>query len=249
LFSQAIGALPAGSFGPFGTWAAKLGNADFCVDWPAPSGDPSVAAKPYPNVPLLALRGGYDMRTPTAGAQEVVAQFPQGHLVVVPGIGHSVVTADPSGCALFAVRDWISSGTIPPATCSRPKFLVAPLAAYPAASTPRHLGANATFTLAGKTLREAEAAWLMADLSPPVRTVAGLYGGKLVPAGGSSFKLVSYSIAPGVTLSGSVRLTKNNDLPLTFDGTLQVGGRSASQGALGLTRSRLRGKLGGKQVS
>jgi pimeloyl-ACP methyl ester carboxylesterase len=248
LLSQALAALPAGSFGPFGSWASKLGNADLCVDWPAPSGDPSVGAKPYPNVPVLVVSGGFDMRTPTDGAQSVVAQFPQGHLLVVPGVGHSAVLADLSGCAAFAVRDWIASGTIPAATCARPKFQLTPLAAYPSSTTPRHLGTAATVALAVKTVREAEAAWLMVDEAPPFPVVAGLYGGKLVPAGATGFKLVSYSIAPGVALSGPVKLSKNTDLPYQFDGRLMVGGRSAARGlgVLRLVRSKLQGAPGGK---
>jgi pimeloyl-ACP methyl ester carboxylesterase len=248
LLSQAIAALPAGSFGPFGSYVAKLGNAEFCDDWPAPTGDPSIDSKPYPNVPLLALSGGYDMRTPTDGSQSVVAQFPQGHLVVVPGIGHSVVTADPSGCAARAVRDWIASATVPAAVCPRPKFIVAPLAAYPSASTPRHLGASATYALAGKTLREAEAAWLMVDEGPPFHAVAGLYHGRIDPSGATGFKLASYSIAPGVTLSGAVHVHKNTGLPLAFDGSVTVGGSSASRGVLHVVRSSLSGTLGGKHV-
>jgi pimeloyl-ACP methyl ester carboxylesterase len=247
--AQDLAALPAGTFGPFGSWAAKLGNADFCADWPAPSGDPSVAAKPYPNVPALVLSGGFDMRTPTEGAQSVVSQFPQGHLVVVPGVGHSVTTADPSFCADFAVRDWIASGTVPAATCPRPKFLVAPLAADPPASTPRHLSAKASFALAAKTLREAEAAWLMLDEAPPFRAVAGLDHGKLVPAGANGFKLVGYGIAPGVTISGPVKLSKGTALPLQFDGTITVGGTSAERGVIHVAKSKLHGTLGGTPVS
>ncbi len=163
LLAQALAAMPAGSFGPFGSYAAKLGNADLCVDWPTPTGNAALQSTPYPDVPMLALSGGFDMRTPTAGAASVVAQFPQGHLVVVPGVGHSVVTADPSGCALLAVRNWILNATVPASTCARPKFIVAPLAPYPAATTPRHLGPAATYAIVSKTLREAEAGWLLVD--------------------------------------------------------------------------------------
>ena len=248
LLAQALAAMPAGSFGPFGSYAAKLGNADLCVDWPTPTGNAALQSTPYPDVPMLALSGGFDMRTPTAGAASVVAQFPQGHLVVVPGVGHSVTTADPSGCALLAVRNWILNATVPAATCARPKFIVAPLASYPPATTPRHLRPAATYAIASKTLRDAEASWLLVDAAPPFRSVAGLSSGKLVPAGDSGFKLVSYGIAPGVTISGSVRISKDSDLPLAFDGTITVRGASASAGVLGLVKSSLKGTLGGKQV-
>jgi pimeloyl-ACP methyl ester carboxylesterase len=248
LVSQAIAALPAGSFGPFGSYAAKLGNADLCVGWPTPAGGASLGAGAYPDVPVLALSGGYDMRTPTSSAQSVVAQFPQGHLVVVPGVGHSVVTADVSGCAALSVRQWIRDNTTPQATCARPSFIIPPLATYPSAATPRHLGPAATYALATKTLREAEASWLIVDEAPPFHSVAGLYGGSLAPAGSSGFKLSGYSIAPGLTVSGSVRITKDSGLPLTFDGTVTVRGSSASGGVLGLVRNSLKGSLGGKQV-
>jgi pimeloyl-ACP methyl ester carboxylesterase len=247
LLQQAIDALPAGAFGPFGSWAAKLGNAGLCVDWPTPSGGASLDANPYPNVPLLALSGSYDMRTPTANAASVVGQFPQGHLLVVQGIGHSVATADLSGCSDLAVRNWILGNAVAD-TCPRPKFLIAPLAPYPGASTPRHLSPAATYAIAAKTLREAEAAWLVENLGGPTGAVAGLYAGKLTPAGAQGFKLWSYGIAPGVVLSGLVKITKDSDLPLTFDGAIKVSGRSASPGLLGLVKNGLRGTLGGKLV-
>jgi TAP-like protein len=247
LLQQAIAALPAGTFGPFGPWAAKLGNASLCVDWPTPSGGASLAANPYPNVPLLALSGGYDMRTPTANAAAVVAQFPQGHLLVVPGVGHSVSTADFSGCADLAVRNWILGNTVADA-CPRPKFILSPLAAYPAAKTPKHLGPAATYAVVVKTLREAEAAWMLVNFSGPTAPVAGLTSGKLKPAGGQGFRLSGYGIAPGIAISGSVKISKNSPLPLTFDGAITVGGRAASSGVLGLVKNSLRGTLAGKVV-
>ena len=248
LLSQALAALPRGSFGPFGTYAAELGNADLCVDWPAPSGGASLGDSPYPNVPMIALSGGFDLRTPTANAQSIVAQFPQGHLLVVPGIGHSVLTADTSFCADNAVRNWIlDPSRQPPTSCPRPSFIIPPLAAYPAATTPRRLGPAATFTLASKTLREAEASWLLLDGAPPMHEVAGLYSGRIVPVGTKGFKLVSYSIAPGVTLSGSATIT-GDVLPFQFDGALTVRGASAAAGVLGLVRNSLKGTLGGKRV-
>ena len=110
LEQSAIAALPPGTFGPFGSWAAQLGNADFCLGWPSPAGGAALGTGPLPNVPMLALSGGFDMRTPTAGATSVVARFPQGRLLVVPGIGHSTLTADYSGCAELAVHTWMTGG-------------------------------------------------------------------------------------------------------------------------------------------
>src|SRR3954447_13741342 len=115
-----IAALPAGSLGPFGTWAINLGTASFCLKWPTPAvPTPPLGAGPLPDVPVLALSGGYDMRTPTSSAAAVIRNFPHGHLLVVPAVGHSVVGADNSFCAIRAVRSWVTDGSVP-ATCQRP---------------------------------------------------------------------------------------------------------------------------------
>jgi pimeloyl-ACP methyl ester carboxylesterase len=246
LFTQAVAALPAGAFGPFGSWAAKLGNADFCLDWPSPSGGEALGAGPLPNVPVLAISGGFDMRTPTENATAVLSHFPQGRLLTVPGVGHSALLADPSGCALNAVRTWILGGT-PPDSCPRKPSFIEPLGAFPAGKTTGKEGPAATYSIAAKTVREAEAAWFLASNDGSSGTVAGIYSGRLVQTGSRTFKLVGYSIAPGVTVSGSLRQTSTGP-PLAFEGLLTVGGRSAAQGSLGLVDGSLRGTLGGKRV-
>jgi pimeloyl-ACP methyl ester carboxylesterase len=244
IVAAAVNALPLGALGPFGSWATRFGNADFCLGWPTPSGGATLGAGPLPNVPVLAVSGGFDMRTPTASAVSIVSRFPQGHLLVVPGVGHSVVTADPSGCAARAVRLWMVGGAVPD-QCPRSKALIAPIPALPAPGSARPkqaAGPLQTYAIAAKTIREAEAAWLMAAPS----AVAGIFGGKLVssPRG---FTLVRYSIARGVALSGKLRLPKLG-VPLVFEGTVTVGGAAASTGVLGLSGNSLRGTLGGRIV-
>jgi hypothetical protein len=243
LAQAAIAALPTGSFGPFGDWAAGLGAVNACLGWPSPAGG-AVGGAPLPDVPVLALSGGLDMRTPTAGAASVVAQFPQGHLLVVPGVGYSVLTADPSGCSQRAVRNWILGGT-PPATCARPKPYLTPLASFPAVAS-KHLDALQTRQVAAKTVREAEAVWLMTAGSTRQAALPGIYGGKL-RAAGNVFTLERYSIAPGVTLTSHVTLTRVGP-PLAFKGFVIVGGKSAAPGLLQLSGGSLRGRLGGKIV-
>jgi pimeloyl-ACP methyl ester carboxylesterase len=248
LLQNAIAALPPGTFGPFGSWAAGLGNATLCDTWPTPAGGANLSAGALPNVPVLALSGGFDMRTPTAGAQSVIAQFPQGKLVVVPGIGHSVVSTDPSGCAELAVHDWMLDPSSND-SCPRPPFLVAPIGAYPKAPVHR-AGPAATFSLASKTVAEAEAAWLLGASSDTSGPIAGLASGKLVEAGGSadSFRLAGYGIVPGVTVSGVVTLAQRAAVALKFQGRLTVAGRLAAGGTLQLAASRLHGTLGGRAV-
>src|SRR5581483_2230192 len=74
----ALDAMPAGAFGPFGTWAGELCNADLCTDWPTPVSDVPPVPAALPDVPVLAFSGGLDLRTPTSDAAAVVARFPQG---------------------------------------------------------------------------------------------------------------------------------------------------------------------------
>ncbi len=167
------------------------------------------------------------MRTPTVNAASVVARFPQGRLLVVPGVGHSTTTADPSGCAANAVRSWFQNGAVP-LQCPRGKPIVRTVPGLPAPTTGAKLGARATYAIAAKTLLEAQAGWLMANDKP----LAGVYSGKLVPRA-RGFTLTRYSVARGVQLSGTFKLV-NTDLPFSFQGTVTVTGAVAAQGILGL---------------
>jgi pimeloyl-ACP methyl ester carboxylesterase len=250
LEQAAVAALPPGSFGPFGSWAYKLGNSDFCLDWPSPSGGRALAPGPLPNVPVLALSGGIDLRTPTANAASVVARFPQGKLVIIPGVGHSTLTADYSGCAAAVVRGWILTGGVSLTTCPRPKPLVAPVPALP--NLPVHskkpLSPAKTLAVATATLKEAEAAWLMTDgLTGANDPIAGIFGGRFTSPTTDSFALSGYSVAHGVTLTGKVRIAKSGP-PFVFEGILTVAGPAAAHGVLGLKNGTLRGTLGGKLV-
>jgi pimeloyl-ACP methyl ester carboxylesterase len=244
LVQAALAALPSGSFGQFGNWANGLGNVDTCLDWPSPTGGDTLGAGPLPDVPVLALSGGLDLRTPTAGAASVIARFPHGQLLVVPGVGHSVLTADLSGCPQNAVRSWIL-GQTPPTTCARPKPYLTPVAAFPT-HLAKHLDATQTLALAAKTVHEAEAIWLMTTNPGQQPRVPGLDSGQLLP-GGSSFTLLRYGIAPGVTLTGLVTLEKLGP-PLAFNGFVIVGGNAATPGLLQLSGGSVRGRLGGKNV-
>jgi pimeloyl-ACP methyl ester carboxylesterase len=249
VLQSAVAALAPGALGPFGAWAARFGNADFCLDWPAPTGGSPLAAGPLPDVPMLAVSGGFDMRTPTAGAQSVVSRFPQGRLLVVPGVGHSTVTADPSGCALNAVRSWMLDQAVPSA-CPATKPLVTPVSALPApgqAHPRRPLPPLATYAVARESIQDAQALWLMtAGASGASAAVPGVFGGKVL-ASDRSFTLVNFSDARGVTLSGKLTLKKLGP-PLVFEGAVTVGGTAASSGLLGLSGASLRGSLGGRSV-
>jgi pimeloyl-ACP methyl ester carboxylesterase len=241
----AIAALPPGSLGPFGAWAAALGNAETCAGWPTPTSDISTPPGPLPNVPVLGFSGNLDLRTPTAGATALMAQFPQGHLVVVPGVGHSVLTADPSLCAQTDLRNWILNGTTP-GNCERAKAYLPPLAAFPT-KLAKHLSPAQTFAVATKTVHEAEAAWLATGaMADAPTTVTGLYGGKGVTTS-HGVTLTNYAVGAGVTVSGKLTMHDFGP-PVTFTGSVTIAGKAAAHGTLTLAHGRLRGRLGNRKV-
>jgi pimeloyl-ACP methyl ester carboxylesterase len=238
----AIGKLSPDALGPFGSWAVQFGNADYCLGWPSPTGAVALDSGPLPDVPVYAVSGGIDLRTPTAGAESVVARFPQGKLLVVPGIGHSTVTADYSGCAAKAVHTWMTGGAAP-SQCAPVKALLAPVPALPVSPT-RAASPAETLAIATKTLDEAQAAWLMTGgLTGSSSSVPGIFGGRLKPTSDRAFTLTGYSVARGVALSGTIKVTRFAP-PMQFEGIVTVSGRGVAEGILGLTNGALRGTLG-----
>jgi pimeloyl-ACP methyl ester carboxylesterase len=244
IWNAAVAGQPSGSFGPFGNWAARIGTASLCLEWPSPAGNTPLGVGPFPNVPVLLVNGGYDLRTPVANAAAIARQFPQSHLIVVPGVGHSVLTADFSFCAARAVRQWIQGAALPgSAECPRGPALVKTLTAFPRVSART---AQATLSVAVKAVREAEATWLQVLFSSTTLSPAGLYGGALA-SDSSGFTLKRYSVAPGVFVSG--RITAKIDAPIAFTGTVKVSGPKAVSGTLRVTPTTLSGTLGGRRVS
>ena len=232
----ALAAAPDTLLGPFGPWALEIGTASTCVGWPTAVGGASLDPHPLPDVPVLALSGGLDLRTPTSWAASVIAQFPHGQLLVVPGVGHSVLTMDPSGCSQRAVVHWMF-GAAPPASCPAVKPYVPVEPAYPTHVSAR-LDARATVSLAQRTLHDAEAIWLLTGGSGNTNLIApGLAGGTL-DAHARSFRLRGYAIAPGLTLSGILDLTQIGP-PVAFTGDLIVGGSAATHELLKLRNGRV----------
>jgi pimeloyl-ACP methyl ester carboxylesterase len=237
--AAAVGALAAGSTGPFGSWATAIGTAGFCLYWPSPSGNAPLAAGPLPDVPVLALSGSFDMRTPTANAVSVVSQFPQGHVLVVPGVGHSVLTVDPSGCAVNAVEVWLNGGT-PPSRCAPTRPYLADVPRLPAsvASAPLARGLSGlrgrTLSTVESTVQDALAAGITAGGS-----VGGIAGGRAM-ATFTSLTLITYSDVPGLTVSGSLRVTRAKTGALFApSGSVTVSGPKAAHGTVTFAGARV----------
>jgi pimeloyl-ACP methyl ester carboxylesterase len=247
ILSSAVAALPPGSFGPFGNWAARTGAAYFCELWPSPAGNTPLGPGPYPNVPVLTFSGGVDFRTPTAQAAATTALFPQGHLVVVPGTGHNVLNPIlQSTCPFTAVREWLDGAT-PPTSCPRvPAFENA----VPAFAT--HAPAkNAAVTAVdvAKSLRDGEATSFVVTFNGSAITAHGLYGGRVKGSTTSlDFTLTNYSVVPGLRVTGRVKVTVGS-APFGLVGTVRVSGSRAAAGSLRAANGRLTGTLGGRHVS
>jgi pimeloyl-ACP methyl ester carboxylesterase len=241
MLDAAIAGLPSGALGPFGKWAAQTGTAVFCKLWPSPAGRAPLGAGPLPNVPMLALSGGVDMRTPTASAVAVARLFPQGHVLVVPGVGHDVLDGDFSLCSQRALRNWLSTGTVR-SSCPRAPALVSFVESFPRAgkALPRP-----TLVAVARTVRDAEATWIQ---TPGGAVPGGVYGGRLVPTSDGGFRLTNYSSVRGVRVTGKLSLRAGGP-PFTFGGTLKVSGSSAARGNLRLVGNAVSGTLAGRRVS
>jgi pimeloyl-ACP methyl ester carboxylesterase len=237
LVQKAIAALPPGATGPFGSWAASDGLAGECVDWPAGPAGPALRVGPLPNVPVLILSGGRDVRTPTSEARQVAADFPRSRFLVVEGSGHDVT--DSSGCADQFVAAWVSGRRSP--GCQRVPLVLSPLGAFPPPAAPSlaKLTSAQTLAVALNTLHEAEATFF---INGGHTLSAGLAGGVLRSLSSYEFRLSRYADASGVTLNGTA--TYSPSAPGGWAGQVTVGGARAVHGALFDDRHRLSGTLG-----
>jgi pimeloyl-ACP methyl ester carboxylesterase len=254
-----IEVLPARSIVPFSR-AAVLDFSDMpgCAFWPFATPAPASDDAPLPNVPTLILSGAEDLRTPTANAREVAAQIPDSQLLVVPGVGHSVLGSDLSGCAragllaLFAGKPvkrcaGSSAGTPhPPLTPLAPERLTAVRPERGSRGKPGRTLAAVALTLADcKRLLALQTPIQLGPASGEGATAQTLDVGGL-RAGWARLRagrlvLHGYSYVPGVALSGEI----------TAAGiTLDVGGAAAARGSLRLGAHRqLVGTLEGQSVS
>ncbi len=238
--SAAVAALPAGSTGPFGSWATAIGSATYCESWPSPAGNAPIAAGPLPDVPVLALSGTFDMRTPTANAASVVSQFPQGHLLVVPGVGHSVLTTDPSNCTSNAVRAWLNGQTVP-TRCPRTRPYLANVPRIPVSVGKAPL-VGGTSGLRGHTLSVVETTVQDAFASEVTAgaAVGGLSAGAVSGSLGT-LTLSGYGDVPGVTVTGELDLkTPKKGALVVPTGTVTVSGTRAAHGKVTFTTSGVR---------
>ncbi len=247
ILSSAVAALPPGSFGPFGNWAARTGDAFFCELWPSPAGNAPEGNGPLPNVPVLTFSGGVDFRTPTAQAAAITALFPQGHLVVVPGWGHNVLNQGLQNiCPFTVLRQWLDGAT-PPPSCPRQPAYENAVSAFTTVAPAR----NPTVTAmdVAKSIRDGEAASFVPEFNGSSIAAAGLYGGRVKARTSTfGFTLTNYSVVPGLRVTGTLRITTGS-APFGLVGIGRVSGASAARGSLKAAHGRLTGTLAGRHVS
>jgi pimeloyl-ACP methyl ester carboxylesterase len=225
-------ALGPGALAPFDFGVVRADLIDLCLHWPGAGRFAPTARAPYPAVPTLILQGGEDLRTPPAGSAAIAAAIPGATRVVVPGVGHAVLAADPSRCGLRALVAFSTARPVATA-CTRVPTRV-PAAAIPPASlddvTPVHGLPDATGrTLAAVRLTLDDLAFAAAVSDEG----GGLRGGSYRPSG-RHVRLRALEAVSGVRLTGRLaRLRVTGPV----SGTLRVAG------------GRLRGRLGGRIVS
>ncbi|MGA3362290.1 MAG: alpha/beta fold hydrolase [Solirubrobacteraceae bacterium] len=254
-------AMPAGTFGPFSALTAyQESTAPDCAYWPNASAAPETEITSLPNVPTLIISGADDLRTPTSNAEEVAAMIPDATVVVVPQVGHSVLTTEFGSCAKDAV-DAFLDGTAIDTLCA-PRAMPAYL--DPAPPAPSSVGSLRSIAgsggLPGRTARafELSLAWSSRELSESLfetligsynpsydSGLGGLHGGfaKVSTNPTTENPTVSFhdfSYVPGVRITGSI----SNGV-----GTLRVSGADAAGGTLvATTRNDFAGRLGGAKV-
>lgn len=239
----AAAGLDPGEYGPLGRWALTAHSfTRVCLRWPQSPVAPATPAGPLPDVPMLAVAGELDLRTPVDDARAIAASFPQGRVVVVPHVGHSVLLSDTTGCSIEAVAAWLAGST--PEACRASSPPIAPAWRAPrsfAGLEPR--GATGrrgrTLTAVAATLHDALLAVRLAGMD-----VRGAQGGSITLSR-RGFALRRYSFIPGVWVTGT--LSFDGLVPVRLDGTVRVGGPAAAAGTLQAGKT-LKGTLDGVAV-
>lgn len=244
---RAAAALPAGSTGPFSVKTAlEQGILPLCLGWQTASPPPAPDA-PLPAVPVLAIAGRGDLRTPVEDAAAVAARVPGAQVLAVPNVGHSVLGADPTTCSKDAITAFFSGQPVAQCVATPPRFEPTPRPATRASRLDPY------GRITGRVGRTVEALRLTVnDAQSQVLGEALALGRNPVGAGGlragyvrvtsSGLSLRDYEYVPGVRVSGT--------LPRRGTASFRVSGAQASAGRVRVSESlRVSGRLGGRSVS
>jgi pimeloyl-ACP methyl ester carboxylesterase len=235
-------ALPPSAFFPFDAEVAYADEIDLCLRWPDPGQPPRPVAGSYPAVPTLLLQGEEDLRTPPEASARVASLIPGAQRVTLPGVGHAVIGADPSGCGRRQLLRFVARRPVR-ASCPRVRTGV-PATAVPPTALGQLAPATGLRGRVGRTVSAVDATLDDLDfaLSPALDladAAGGLRGGSYRV--GRRLGLRGVVVVPGVALSG--RELGSGAL------RLRVRGRAAAHGRVEVSRrGRLTGRLGGRRV-
>jgi len=249
--ARAAGALPASLLAPFDpAVAAGNGLVQMCLNWPVTTVARPPAPGPLPDVPTLLLSGERDLSTPVADAATEASRSPHGTLIVVPGMGHSILSAPPR-CVLIALSKVFTNQPVgQPCTTAPPPFSTAPPDPDSLAdvSAPRALPGSTGRVLSASLGAITDAVWVTQAVGLTHLTYGGLRGGRFSvrPTAGGGLRLTFRhdTYVPGAQVSGHLRL----DATLALrPGHLTVSGVSGGSFAIRPNGS-VRGRLGGRPI-
>jgi len=235
-------ALPPSAFFPFDPAVAYADEIELCLRWPDPGRPPPPTGGAYPAVPTLLLQGEEDLRTPPEASARVATLIPGAQRVTVPGVGHAIIGADPSGCGRRQLLRFLARKAVRP-RCPRVRTEVPATAVPPTALAQLTPPAG----LAGKVGRTVSAVDATLDYLDFALSPAMDGGGRGGGLRGGSYRLGRRLTLRGVVVVPGVRVSGRE----LGSGALRlrVGGSAAARGRVDVSRrGRLSGRLGGRPV-
>jgi pimeloyl-ACP methyl ester carboxylesterase len=244
---SAARAIPRAQLGPFDARIALLSDTiPLCVSWPNAAPAPAPPA-PLPTVPTLVLGGDADLRTPVTDSRALAAQIAAAQFIEVPFVGHSVIGADPTGCAKAAVAAFFAGQPLQPCATPAPQFPPTRIPPVRLSRVPGDGPARKTANAAAETLQDVGQVFLgiAADRRKAPRVgfrIGGLRGGTARwTATGIRLRRVEY--VPGVRVSGFAPRAK------AATTTVTVSGDAAEHGTVRIAPDgRITGRFGGRTV-
>jgi pimeloyl-ACP methyl ester carboxylesterase len=236
-----LASLPAGTTVPFALATVAASSAlSVCADWPATPPAPS-SPMGASATPTLILSGADDLRTPYEQDLTIAAGYSDVQLLKVPGVGHSTVSSDRTGCARNAMIEFLAAGRAPASCPGSSEAQALPL---PPSSLGEVPAAPSSSRLAGQVA--AAATMTLEDLFGQTSFSGGGLRGGYWALRLDGFALHGMIDVPGVALSGNIHVAQGATGSLAITAHLTVRGRLA--GELTLRGLTLSGRVGGALV-
>ena len=168
-----------------------------------PGQPPRALGGAYPAVPTLILQGQEDLRTPPEVSAHVATLIAGTQRVTVPGVGHAVIGADPSGCGRRQLLRFVAGEPVRSAArASRPTCRRRACRRRRSGAPARGRAGRAR----GRTVSAVDATldYLDFALSPALglnRAAAGCAAAATASSRGS--RCARFVVVPGVRISGS----------------------------------------------